>query len=146
MDTFVRFETPLYCEASHQPTGLFWAVGDVEARADLDQWTREWLDEMSRWFGRNLPVPRFVDIDARAIFWFRPQSKIVREAWSLVAILREEGVPIGLRRTHLPGRIVYHDEFQIAAIPFGRGRRRRRATLTGKVHASGAFLPPVVRA
>jgi len=146
MATFVRFETPYYCEDSCQPTGLLWAVADVEARDDLDEWTREWLDELSCWFGRNLPIPKRENIDKRAIFWFRPQATVVREAWSLVAILREEGVPIGLRRTHLPGRIIYHDELQIAAIPFGRGRRRRRATLTDKVHASGAFLPPVVRA
>lgn len=146
MDTFVRFETPYYCADSCQPAGLFWAVGDLEDRADLEDWTREWLNDLGGWFGKHLPVPRRDTIDQRAIFWFRPQARVVREAWGLVAILREEGVPIGLRRTTLPGRIVYRDEFQIAAIPFGRGRRKRRPTLKGKVHASGAFLPPVVRA
>ena len=141
MDTFVRFETPFYCETSWQPTGVFWAVADVEARTDLRDWTREWLDVQSVWFGRNLPAPR-VEIDERAIFWFRPQARVIREIWGLVAILREEGMPIGMRRTTTPGRIVFQDDHQIAAIPWGRGRRRRRPALDGVVHANARLLAP----
>ena len=129
MYTFVRFETPYHCESSRQPLGIFWAAARVEVRSDLHNWTREWLIDRSEWFGAHLPVPRFDDIDGRAIFWFRPQSKIVSEVWHLVAILREEGVPVGLRRTHMPGRIVFSDDFQIAAIPYGHGRRRRKQRL-----------------
>jgi len=126
MSTFVRFETPYYCNSSRQPLGIFWAAEVVESRADLHPWTRDWLNNRSTWFGAHLPVPRLDDIDPRAIFWFRPRTKIVREMWQLVAILREEGVPVGLRRTNVPGRVVYQDEFQIAAIPYGHGRRRRK--------------------
>ena len=129
MSTFVRFETPYHCESSRQPMGIFWAAATVEERAGLHEWTRKWLIDRSFWFGTHLPVPRHDDIDQRAIFWFRPQSKIVSEVWHLIAILREEGVPVGLRRTCKPGRIVFSDDFQIAAIPYGHGRRRRKQKL-----------------
>jgi hypothetical protein len=129
MATFVRFETPYHCDSSRQCLGIFWSAAAVEERADLPEWTREWLNNHSDWFGAHLPIPRRDSIDGRAIFWFRPQSKIVREVWHLVAILREEGVPVSLRRTNLPGRIIYDDDVQVAAIPYGHGRRLRRQKL-----------------
>ena len=129
MATFVRFETPYHCATSCQPLGIFWAAAAVRERAELNEWTREWLYDRSCWFGSHLPVPRYRDIDKRAIFWFRPQSKIVTEIWHLVAALKEEGVPVQLRWTRLPGRIIYDDRFQIAAIPFGGGRRRRQKVI-----------------
>jgi hypothetical protein len=124
METFVRFETPNYCRDSLQPAGVFWAVADVEEREDLDRWTRDWLAERSAWFGKHLPVPRRHQINERAIFWFRPRAKCIRDIWSLIAILREEGLTVSLRRTTRPGRIIYTDDHQIAAIPWRRGRRR----------------------
>jgi hypothetical protein len=127
MSTYVRFETPYHCDASRQGLGIFRAAAVVEVRAELPEWTREWLSDRFSWFRVHLPVPGYDRIDCRAIFWFHPRATIVSEMWDLVAILREEGVPVALRRTNLPGRIVYRDAFQIAAIPYGQGRRPRRA-------------------
>ncbi len=109
--------------------GIFLAASQVELRAQLPDWTREWLTESLRWFNDNLIVPQFDEHDRRAIFWFRPRSVVVREIWHLVAILREEEVPVHLRFTRMPGRIVYHDDSQIAAVPYGHGRRRRKHRL-----------------
>jgi hypothetical protein len=129
MPTFVRFETPNQCRSSHQPLGLFWAVSGIEARAELPAWVRQELRNSLDWFNDNLPVPRFEDPDLKAIFWFRPHSPVVREMWQLVAILREEDVPVTMRYTRMPGHIVYHDEYQIAAVPYGSGRRRAKNRL-----------------
>jgi hypothetical protein len=129
MAPFLRFETPYHCESSWQPLGIFWAAAKIEERPNLPESTRDWLIDRSYWFGQHLPVPRLPDFDQRAIFWFRPQSRIVREMWHLVAVLREEGVSVHLRWTRTPGRIVYDDHFQVAAIPFARGRRVRRPRL-----------------
>jgi hypothetical protein len=129
MSTFVRFETPYHCESSRQPLGIFWAAATIEERADLPKWAREWLLNRGYWFGAHLPVPRLANFDQRAIFWFRPQSKIVREMWHLVSVLKEEGVAVALRWTRSSGRIVYDDSLQIAAVPFTRGRRDRRRRL-----------------
>ncbi|REK18360.1 MAG: hypothetical protein DWQ37_04405 [Planctomycetota bacterium] len=129
MSNYVRFETPYYCDLSSQPLGIFWAANQVASREQMCDWSRQWLRESLRWFHRNLPAP-WTDVrDRRAIFWFRSRSGVVREIWHLVAILREEGVPVRKRSTQMPGRIVYDDAFQIAAIPYGHGRRHRKPRL-----------------
>lgn len=106
--------------------GIFWAATQIELRRGLPDWARGWLNERLAWFNENLPAPTFDEPDARAIFWFNPKSEAVREMWQLVAVLRAEDVPIRLRYTNTPGRIVYHDRHQIAAIPYGHGRRIRQ--------------------
>jgi len=105
--------------------GIFGAAGKVEVRSELSDWTRQRLADSLDWFGEHLPIPRDDEIDKRAIFWFEPRSTVVREIWDLVSILRDVEIPIGLRRTNMPGRIVYRDKFQIAAIPYSHGRRDR---------------------
>jgi hypothetical protein len=126
MAAYVRFETPFRCERHGRPLGLFWAVRWIEMRADVSGWTQELLRESLDWFNQHLPAPRSAEMDHRAIFWFHRQSAAVREMWQLVSIFREEGIPTVLRRTGIPGRIVYRDDFQIAAIPYGHGRHRRK--------------------
>ena len=126
MDTYVRFEAPYHCESTFQPLGIFQVVAVVEERASLSDLSRLLLEHHNSWFNTNLPVPRADDIDERAIFWFHCRAKIVRDAWRLVGVLRNEGVPIHLRRTRTPGRIVYRDAMQIAAVPYGHGLSRKR--------------------
>lgn len=58
-----------------------------------------------------------------AICWFKSQSrKFIGSMWAVVAFLKSHGVPMKLFRTHLPGRVLYEDEHQVAAIPFRRAR------------------------
>ncbi len=94
--------------------------------ADLPEWTQTLLSDALCWFNEHLPVPPAEAMDHRAIFWFHRPSVAVRQMWQLVSIFREEGVHVALRRTDAPGRVVYCDDFQVAAIPYGHGRRRRR--------------------
>jgi hypothetical protein len=125
MATYIRFETPFREDKYREPLGIFRAVPMLEERVDLSTHSQDLLQQSLAWFNSCLPVPSSNDVDSRAIFWYRGQSQAVRETWQLVAILREEGVRIRLRKTKMPGRIVYRDDFQIAAIPFGHGLRRR---------------------
>ena len=126
MPTYVRFETHFRCETNGWPLGAFRVVPRIEDRADLSEWTQTLLRDTLCWFNANLPVPKADVMDHRAIFWFHRQSEAVREMWQLVSILRDEGVQVLLRRTDIQGRIVYRDDYQIAAIPYGHGLRRRR--------------------
>ncbi len=102
--------------------GIFYGYSEFEQNGDLPDWWRAWLQDTIDWFNRHLPVPRVSQLDQSAIFWFDPHSIFVQEMWQLVALLREEGVFVCLRRTRRPGRIVYRDDYQIAAIPYGRDR------------------------
>ena len=126
MATYVRFETPFCCAVHDRPLGVFRSVSRLEESADLPDWMETTLSEALDWFNEHLPVPTSQEFDRRAIFWFHRQSEVVREMWQLVSVFREAGIHISLRRTTMPGRIVYRDEFQVAAIPYGHGRRCTR--------------------
>lgn len=124
MSAFIRFETRYRCDGSARPLGVFRTAGKVAERTDLDKWTRDWLVDRTEWFNEHLPAPRQANLDCKAVFWFCPQTEMVHEVWDLVAALREIGVTVEQRWTQMPGKIVYEDEFQIAAIPFFRCRAR----------------------
>jgi hypothetical protein len=87
--------------------------------------TRNWLRGTLEWFNENLTRPGLPDREGRSIFWFRDDAQaVVSRAWELIAILRDEGMGVCMRRTREPGQIVYEDDLQIAAIP---NRLRQRS-------------------
>jgi hypothetical protein len=49
---------------------------------------------------------------------------MLRKLWELVAVLRDQAVPVELITASNPGKICYADRYQVAAIPW-RARRRR---------------------
>ena len=126
MATYIRFETPFREERCRVPLGIFRAITWIEDSMDLPTATHDLVRQSLEWFNRCLPAPSRDVVDPRAIFWFRGQSQVVRETWQLVSILREEGIRVRLRKTKVPGRIVYRDDFQIAAVPYGRGLKREK--------------------
>jgi hypothetical protein len=116
---FLRLAAHELHPASTYPAGIFAAAGwlrdsarcTIEDRARL----RRWL----RWFNRNLTVPR--DIPPAAIFWFRADGRCcLHRLWGIVRTLRRYGSPVRFVTTVRPGRVVYSDNVQIAAIPDGR--------------------------
>jgi hypothetical protein len=48
-----------------------------------------------------------------------------RKLWELVAVLRDQAVPVEMITTSDPGTICYADRYQVAAIPRRAGRRRK---------------------
>ena len=120
MNTYVRFQTPLRCGETGRPLGIFHAAGRVEDLSDLPDVTRHWLRGALRWFNENLTLPRRNDGERRSIFWFRADSQpVIARVWELIAILQDEGISVYMQRTSKPGRIIYQDDHQIAAIPNG---------------------------
>lgn len=69
------------------------------------------------WFDENLRAP---DIDEkRAIFWFKSSAtECMAHIWSLVWLLRERGMAVFVQRVERPGKVVYEDENQVAAVPW----------------------------
>jgi len=74
-----------------------------------------------QWFNRNLAAPARLDRVA-AIFWFKPQVVGETELWAklmeLVRLLQKYRDNVEMVSTTRPGKIVYDDDFQIAAVPF----------------------------
>lgn len=121
METYVRFETYLRAEWASRALGVFRAAGVVCDGPNLPAYARETLAESFDWFNTNLAVPRSETMDRRAIFWFRSSAvTCIRRVWEIVAVLREESIVVRLFRTTRPGRIIYADEHQVAAIPTRR--------------------------
>jgi len=101
---------------SARPAGVFaaayWLRDSCRCRLEDKQRLRRRL----RWFERNLTIPR--DIPPAAIFWFRADGRrCVHRIWGIVRTLRANGSAIRMVTTRQPGRIVYCDALQIAAIP-----------------------------
>jgi hypothetical protein len=121
MRRFLRFQTELRSPRTGRRLGLFRAIGELESVASWARWNEELLRESLRWFNHNLKVPRRNSHDLRSVFWFRHDaSECLNQIWTLVAVLRDEGIWVDLYTCRRPGHIVYRDEHQVAAIP---GRR-----------------------
>jgi hypothetical protein len=112
---FIRFSGKAAGDSSVRRLGVFTIAYDVCRELDAGQ-ARPLRDELS-WFERHLPVPR--RIDERSIFWFRSDAgEVATRVWQLVDLLVAHGWLIEVQRVRLfPGRVVYEDDYQIAAIP-----------------------------
>lgn len=115
----------LHCDArSGQRRGVLRTTGALFATLDLLREEQDELDEICNWFNLNLKVPRIRE--PRAIFWFKPGAReCLGMAWQLAWCLRRHQVHVELIRTRRPGRVVYEDHQQVAAIPWADTHRKR---------------------
>lgn len=123
MDAWIRFQTRYRCRWTGRPAGIFVVAGRLEDSPHLAASTRWLLRDELDWFSDNLVVPDLGDDDWRSLFWLRADSReIIRRMWSLSAILRNEGIFVRKIWTTEPGKVIYSDKHQIAAIPLGKNR------------------------
>jgi hypothetical protein len=75
------------------------------------------LGQAVAWFDDNLKA--HAPDDERAVFWFKADARsCMHNVWAIVGRLQREGKDVRMLTTRRrPGRIVYEDAFQIAAIP-----------------------------
>jgi hypothetical protein len=125
-DAYVRFQTNVRCPLTNRPgAGIFVAAGSIQVSPKVPVANRALLQQMLRWFNRNLKVPRLQEQHWRSIFWFTDRSQeFITRLWTLVTLLEDEGISVRKVWTRQPGQIVYRDFHQIAAIP-SRAKRRR---------------------
>lgn len=119
---YVRFSRPEPHPLSGRRSGIFVVTHALLRRKSLDAHVAEGLDSCVDWFNENLRSPDFDE--ARAIFLFKPDAVACLERiWHLIAYLRQAGIPIEMQSVRKPGRIVYEDEHQVAALPFADSGR-----------------------
>ena len=82
--------------------------------------------EIYNWFKKNLSVPHVQSSSSnhyakpKAISWFKDSAKDhIEKMRQYAQILESHDYPIKQLLTDRPGKVLYEDEFQIAAIPFG---------------------------
>ena len=113
-DSFLRVVVEL---PSVGRVGLFRASKIVTNAADLPAATRSELRAVFRWFNANLPVPR--RLPRSAVCWLRADAnESLERLRALVEIYRVAGRPVWLHATRNPGRVVYRDEYQVAAVAY----------------------------
>jgi hypothetical protein len=118
---------------SLQPQGVFAATGALlwgEEEEELPEDERDRVIAILEWFREYLPIPRSEAITEEAVFWFKPDDRAracTCRIWELAYVLRSHGRLVQLHKTHHPGRIVFEDAYQVAAIPVRRPRSRLRA-------------------
>ncbi len=124
---YVRFATLRQHEESHSPTGVFQAAYALRNSGALARYEERQINDALEWFGTHLDAPECLEEPEhyRAICWFRHRAvKPMRYIWPMVHVLNEHGVYVRLYKTDDPGIVIYEDDWQVAAKP--RRKRRRR--------------------
>lgn len=76
-----------------------------------------------RWFDTHLPVPDA--LPPEAVCWFRADARgSLRRIWDVVDAYRAAGYVVWMRVTRNPGRVVYRDRYQVAAVGYRDQRVR----------------------
>lgn len=123
-DSFLRF---VIDQPNLGAVGLFRSSELVEDCEDLPPAARSQLRAIFRWFNTNLPAPR--RLPQSAVCWFRADAtESVDRLRTLVEIYRLADRQVWMQATRNPGRVVYQDDFQVAAMPY-RDRRRTSSAM-----------------
>lgn len=117
----IRFITRVIDSDSRVEQGIFQPAYRLRDDWEVPEHQREELRELLEWFGEHLPAPEVLSHPRHktAISWFKPESKeCITRVWSMVRILKQNGVVINKITTGNPGFIIYEDDWQIVAKPW----------------------------
>lgn len=119
---YIRFVIVDKDNDSNQAQGLFAAMGELEEQNLLYQWELEIKKDIYAWFNANLKVPSVLSghySKVQAISWFKDSATEHIESMRRYSqILEAHNYQIQQLVTERPGKILYEDDYQIAAIPF----------------------------
>lgn len=124
---YLRFTTTENDDRSGKLKGVFTLAYELIDEQSLYIEDEKTLRELLVWFGANLPVPTKFSKNRNdghkntlGISWLKPSStKVVNKFWGLKSILENAGYQIEVIKTDRPGKIVYEDDHQLVAVPFG---------------------------
>jgi hypothetical protein len=128
MPTYLRFVVADIHRNSMKELGVFHAVLRLRERGRLHAHEEELHDSTRNWFNEKLEKPtRFTASKPphyrkpnRAISWFKDTAtEHISHIRDLVRILENHGIAVQMLTTDRVGYVVYEDEFQTVAEPFG---------------------------
>ncbi len=128
MPTYLRFVVPDIHRDSGKELGVFHAVLRLRELGKLNVHEGELHDSTRLWFNEHLEKPtRFTASKPphyrkanKAISWFKDTATAhIAHIRDLVGILENHGIAVQMLKTDRVGYVVYENEFQIVAEPFG---------------------------
>ena len=122
---YLRFVVPENDEDSGREMGIFVDGGILNESGQLYDYEINIRKSLMLWFTNNLKVPDIQALESNhysnpnAISWFKSSAVThISKMREYIEILKAHDVPVKQLITDRPGKILYEDEFQIAAIPF----------------------------
>jgi len=123
---FVRFVVSELDPTSGRRQGLFQAAKRLKESDDLKAGDRDRLERLGAWFDENLQRPLRLAMSSRphrkaqAISWFKDSATAhIAKMRELEDVLGRHGAAVQLIKARRVGYVVYEDQFQIVACPFG---------------------------
>jgi hypothetical protein len=123
---FIRFVVSELDPTSGRRQGLFQAAERLRESEDLEPGDHDQLERLGAWFDENLKRPLRLAMSprphrkAQAISWFKDSATAhIAKMRELEDVVGRYGAAIQLIKTHRVGYVVYEDQFQIVACPFG---------------------------
>ena len=124
MSSYIRFQTGMRCRDTGRSLGIFHAAGRLQDDGNVEPYLADSLESTLHWFNSNLSVPKKDRIHWRCLFWFDCESaEVIGKVWELITWLRLHELFVQAYRCDAPGKIMYADSHQCAAIPSQRVRR-----------------------
>jgi len=118
---FLRFAVHDRDENSRRGKGVFTALYGLADTHMLSDYELTWFDEQEAWFRTHLKRPKGITSSPTAILWFKDSAtEHISRMRALCALLEHKDIAIAYFETLRPGRIVYEDDHQVAAIPYVR--------------------------
>jgi hypothetical protein len=114
---YCRFVVTQHVEDDPRQVGLFAAAYYLRREAELYAWDRERLEELLSYFREHLPIPPEGTIPDDAIFWFVDTGPFHGFMRDLAFLVSEYGFTVELKSSEFVGRVVYQDQYQVAALP-----------------------------
>lgn len=95
--------------------------------SEVAEHERVLIREHIEWLKKHLPIPdRFTRTrnanhkNTRGLSWLKPNAtEVVDHLRAIATIMEEHGIPVTMLKDENPGYVVYEDDFQIVAEPFG---------------------------
>ena len=117
---YVRIQGRETAYRTGMPAGIFTAVHRLQQAGLLSDEEKAAYHEIAHiWFEENLPNPPFYDDDkpGKPITWFKTATTgfMIEKLQPLMDMLEKYSKPYDIVFTNFPGRIVYEDEWQVAA-------------------------------
>ncbi len=127
-DPLIRFVIKDLSETSGYREGFFQEAYRLRRAYALLPEDHRQLDDLLKWFGKNLDEPKRFNSskskgwwrrDTRGICWFKVKSiEHVSKAQQMASLMRRNGIEVFELRTARPGVLVFEDPHQVVAEPF----------------------------